>query len=228
MTRTLATTQLIGLLLFACSTEHTIATETDTDQAMTVVTRPACVDLCNHALACGEVTDDTLTNCLLDCEQDCAILDTKEAATITPTNEVTSGPELITKTIDCFVQSACNENPSYCSLWYLDCAAGRCTSGQKPSNLGTRGLSSCGMQEDQLTCRAALAQGTNTDPNQYDWEMQCARASATATEWTCKCFEYGVEVAEKTGVPRDWGAGILEICWSKERLSCFYSNTTGC
>lgn len=224
--RTSTTATLIGLLLLGCSTEHTIANETGTDQPMAIAARPLCVDMCNHSLSCGSLTEDTVTSCLMECEQSCSILDTKEAVQIDmTTGAVTSGPEFIEKTIGCFLDSAC-EMPSNCSLWHLSCAAGNCKTPQSPASLGTVSMTSCGMQENQLECKSSLAQGT--DPLNSIWELSCTRADVTATEWTCTCYEYGVEVATKVGTPTQTDVAMFGLCWSKERLSCFYSNATGC
>jgi hypothetical protein len=220
-------TQLVGLLLLGCSMEHTIADEKAADQSMfTVIARPVCVEMCNHALACGEIADAELADCQSQCERNCVILEGNEYVVADqPTGQFLNAADVIAEAASCDLEG-CGPHAPYCGPEYLAALAKTYSTPPNPVHAGTLGMTSCGMQDNQLECQSKLAQGI--DPNNFTWTLTCQRESVTATVWTCECFENGVQVAENTGVPEQDNVDMTGLCWSRERLACFYANQTGC
>lgn len=227
--RTSNTVTLVGLMLLGCSTEHTIADESQAAQTMREFARPICVEMCEYSLACGQIQRAELGSCENQCEVDCTRLEASAPTLVNPANPtmVASAAGIIDSVYRCYLASECSldELPE-CYPKHIGVQANIVEGKPEPSVTGTTGLTSCGMQEGQLSCESTIAQARN---RAEAWDVSCERTEVTATEWTCRCVEYGVEVATVTGTPEAEDVSKVGLCWTKAQLSCFYKGeSTNC
>ncbi len=227
--RTSNTAKLFGLLLLGCTAEHTIANDTDTEQAMQVIARPVCVEMCEYSLACGQITESELGNCLNQCETNCTRLEALIPTRMYNTNGIQytgSAVDVIASVSSCYLASECATSlQPMCSPRDIGSYADTLEGKPNPTLNGTMGLSNCSMREDALTCESTIAQ--NRDKAEA-WSVTCERTDTAATEWTCSCIEYGVQVATVTGTAAEDDPAFLELCWSEEQLACFYKGNLNC
>lgn len=226
--RTSNTVTLVGLMLLGCASEHTIADESRATQTMSGIARPICVEMCEYALACGQIQSAELGSCQSRCEVDCTRLEASAPTLVNPANPtmVASAAGIIDSVYRCYLASECSlEELPTCYPKQIGVQANIVEGRPEPSVTGTSGLTSCGMKEDQLSCESTIAQARN---RAEAWDVYCERTDVTATQWSCRCVEYGVEVATVTGTPAAEDVAKVGLCWTKEQLACFYKGESNC
>ncbi|HEY5955289.1 MAG TPA: hypothetical protein VIV60_02000 [Polyangiaceae bacterium] len=221
--------KLIGCLLLGCSTEHTIANDADTEQSMQVIARPICSDMCQYSLGCKQIATSDFGNCLNQCETDCTRLEALIPTRRYNTNGIQytgSAADVIAQVSSCYLASQCATSlQPMCHPRDIGSHADTLEGKANPTLNGTVGISNCGMRENATTCESTISQNRN---KAEAWSVSCQRADQTASEWTCQCVEYGVQVATVTGTLTDDDPAFLELCWSKEQLACFYKGEPNC
>lgn len=219
---------LACLMLLGCASEHTIADESLATQMVSVIARPICVEMCEYTLACGHIESAELGSCLNQCETDCTRLEASSPTLVNPTNPAltASAAGTIDSVYRCYLASECSlDKLPACYPKFIGAQANIVEGKPESSVTGITGLSSCGMREDLLNCESTIAQGRNSEEA---WDVSCERTDVTATEWSCSCVEYGIKVATTKGTPEAKDVAMLELCWTKEQLACFYGGSLNC
>lgn len=230
------TLKLLGLMLLGCSSEHTIATEVAAEQSVKTPPRTVCVDMCDYALDCGQLTEGELAACQTTCEDDCTRLETalpKPVAELTTQSEVSS-QSIINNVSACYLASECSLDkgdecyPEYIGFkasYYERTSSGDLNGGTPVSVAGATGTSNCGFSPDNVTCETKMEQ---VSAAKQSWSLTCNRPNAETQEWTCQCFENGVETGQVTEDPGANAVGFEKLCWTAEELTCFNAGLPDC
>ena len=208
---------VLGLIVSSagCSVDHTIAND-EVEQHLQPLPRPVCIELCDYALECGEFAASELVACQLECEDDSVALESSQ----------TNADETIRQIADCYLQTECaavGTLPPLCHRGDIGGLVPAAPAGGAYS--GTMGTTNCywALENDGLECVAEVS--WIDDPN-VSLEISCARPDS-GSDFDCSCSENGVETATTTLSQQHTTAELLELCWSEDKLSCFYANQHG-
>ena len=232
---TSSTFKLLGLMLLGCSSEHTIANEVMTEQSVLTDARQVCVDMCGYAQSCGQIADSDLASCETTCESDCKRLEIAfPQHTIDINTNIESSSELIIERVaSCYLASQCSlEKEDSCYPEYIGFEAtyyeqvASSNSGGIPVRIsGSTGTSNCGMLPDLLSCETKMEQASGAKQN---WSLTCERPTSDTKEWTCHCFENGIEVNQVTKAHGEDAVSYEKLCWTDAELACFNSGQPDC
>jgi hypothetical protein len=230
-------------ILFGCGGEAastnggTVATEVSggpsgqPQEFMKVIPRSACVAMCDNARSCGGIDAGALGNCMGSCDSAAAWLDQVDPNASVDLAWIGA----------CFVASSCaGERPPKCQpsdiallartfdpegLWQTTWPNVGYTTVGATSCLEESELHEFAPDEWKVSCQSFIKQSANPD---RIWGVTCDRRD-TANDWTCSCWESGVEVQTGvTGAVRPSDPGMLRICWPAARLTCFYAGNPDC
>ncbi len=88
---------------------------------------------------------------------------------------------------------------------------------------GSWGTSNCGMFPEQTSCTTQVGWGQDSKAS---LGVVCDRVTPS-DPWTCLCLENAVQTGTGTGVSDPLDPGLLRLCFSQDRLICFYANQSG-
>jgi hypothetical protein len=232
---TSSTLKFLGLMLLGCSSEHTIASEVLTEQSVVTEARQVCVDMCDYAVKCGQIADSDLAACETTCESDCNRLEIAfPQHTIDINTNIESSSELIIERVSsCYLASECSLTkedacyPEYIGFEasYYERVASSNSGGIPVRMSGSTGTSNCGMLPDLLSCETKMEQAIGAKQN---WSLTCDRPNTDTQEWTCHCFENGVEIRQVTQVPGADAVSFDKLCWTASELACFNAGQPDC
>jgi hypothetical protein len=230
-------------ILFGCSTDPantdggTVGTEAaggpsgQPQVGMSLIPRSICVTMCDYALSCGEIDAGQLGNCMFSCDGMAGWLDEVDpnaavdlagiAACYMASSCAADGPPKCQPSEIAELARTFDPEESWQVTWPL-------------AGYTTIGATSC-MEESEsfdstpeawkVSCQSFIKPRSNPD---MIWGLTCDRPE-TASAWTCSCWEHGVEVQSQVrGEIRPTDPGMLRICWSADRLACFYAGDLDC
>jgi hypothetical protein len=225
----------MGLMLLGCSSEHTIASETLTEQPNLSEARQICVDMCDYALTCGQIAESDLASCESTCESDCKRLEIAfpQHTIDINTNIESSSALIIERVSSCYLASKCSlEKDDACYPEYIgfeatqyERIAASKIGETRVSTAGSTSVTSCGILLEQLTCETTMEQ---SGPAKLNWSLTCSRPSADTPEWTCHCFENGTEIRQVTEIPGADAGSFDKLCWTASELACFNEGNPDC